>query len=535
MYTDGDESSTFVIYVAVACAVWTSFIILVQGIGFTQLFRHYSSIPPPAASITLAQDEIPHVTVIRPVKGLEPQLYECLAATFRQTYPRNKLTIRFCVSSRDDPAYATLERLLTDFPDFDAQILVEDDDPNLRGDGNNLGPNPKIRNMSRAYREAKGDIVWIIDCNVWVGKGAAGRMVDKLCGLRADGSHAMPYKFVHQLPLVVDSVGASAGEEARGIATNEDESGVSSPLLTDRKPQGLVQTAGGRLEEIFMAGSHAKFYTAINTVAVAPCIVGKSNMFRRSHLDALTADSSDYAPGIDYFSQNICEDHLIGDLLWRKRVPAEKAGEKWGKHALVFGDVAIQPMARTSLSAYVARRVRWLRVRKWTVTLATLVEPGVESIVCSGYGAFAVTTLPWFRERLGGLPNTWTAFALTWLLGVTVWMVVDRITYNKLHSVASVELDEDTPSFARPPRGCSRRPFGEWLAAWVGREVLALPIWVYAVLGGTTVQWRNKSFWVGMDMKVHEIRPKSGVARHENGDPGNGLSLIHIRAHETRR
>lgn len=42
------------------------------------------------------------------------------------------------------------------------------------------------------------------------------------------------------------------------------------------------------LEELFLSTSHAKFYTAISTVAVAPCIVGKSNMFRRSHLNALT-------------------------------------------------------------------------------------------------------------------------------------------------------------------------------------------------------------------------------------------------------
>jgi ceramide glucosyltransferase len=35
--------------------------------------------------------------------------------------------------------------------------------------------------------------------------------------------------------------------------------------------------------------------------------------------------------------------------------------------------------------------------------------------------------------------------------------------------------------------------------------VLALPIWTYAVLGGTTVKWRNREFKVGMDMKVREV------------------------------
>ncbi|OBT57723.1 hypothetical protein VE04_02435 [Pseudogymnoascus sp. 24MN13] len=525
--SDGDgtmqheSTSTFVIWIAGACAAWCSFILLVQLIGFTQLYRRYSTIPTPAASLDLPEDEIPHVTILRPVKGLEPQLYECLAATFKQTYPRDKLTIYLCVASRSDPAYATLQRLITDFPGFDAKVFVEEDDPNLSGDAgqeNNLGPNPKIRNMSRGYREAKGDILWVMDCNVWVGKGVTGRMVDKLCGFAPGGRRLTPYKLVHQLPLVVDSVGASKGEEARGLLTDETNEDGSEILPT--RNGGLFSWGGGRLEEIFMAGSHAKFYTAINTVAVAPCIVGKSNMFRRSHLDSLTsAATSPYSPGIDFFSNNICEDHLIGDLLWRNDVPGQANGEKWRNHGLVFGDVAIQPMASTSVADYIARRVRWLRVRKWTVILATLVEPGVESILCSAYAAFAMTTLPPLREALG-LPSSWAAFFIVWLMYITVWMGVDRLTYNKLHSVASVELDEDTPSFARPPQG-PRRRFGEWLAAWLGREVLALPIWVFAVLGGTTVKWRNKTFWVGMDMKVYKY---DGDDSNDEAVPGGVTS-----------
>lgn len=481
-------------------------------------------------SVDLPDDEIPHVTILRPVKGLEPQLYECLASTFRQTYPRNKLTIYLCVSSRSDPAYPTLQRLLADFPGFDSKIFIEEDDPNLSGSGgqeSNLGPNPKIRNMSRGYREAKGDLLWTIDCNVWVGKGVAGRMVDKLCGFAPDGHRAKPYKFVHHLPLVVDSVGASTGEEARGLLRDEDDQ--DSPSTTGRT-NNLLDSAGGRLEEMFMACAHAKFYLAINTVAVAPCIVGKSNMFRRSHLNDLTSTASSYSPGIDFFSDNICEDHLIGDILWRKSVPAEIKGEKWGKHALVFGDVAIQPMATTSVSVYVARRVRWLRVRKWTVMLATFVEPGVESFLCSAYGAFAVTTLPWFHTTLG-VPDSWIAFATVWLFSITIWMAVDRLAYNKLHSVSSVELDEDTPSFARPPRGCARSDFGEWLAAWLGRELLALPVWTFAVLGGTTVKWRDKTFWVGMDMKVHEIKGKeTGGEVAPNGVNGKPQCISEVRS-----
>ncbi|TKA41195.1 hypothetical protein B0A54_07717 [Friedmanniomyces endolithicus] len=389
-------------------------------------------------------------------------------------------------------------------------ILVEDEDAVLQNGTLQLGPNPKIRNMSRAYREAPGDIVWVLDCNVWVAKGTVGRMVARLEG--AGSTHKN--KFVHQLPLVVDTEGSTIRDETHRLNGSADRH-LSTTLPSDQRTASAI--GGGRLEEVFMSSSHAKFYTAINTVLIAPCIVGKSTMFRRSHLNSLTNSR-----GIDFFSQNICEDHLIGDLLWKQKVPEEVAGEVWGKHAMLFGDLAVQPMANMSVREYWSRRVRWLRVRKFTVTLATLVEPGTESFLCSAYGAWALTSLPLFHDKLA-IPRTWTAFSLIWLLSVSIWCAMDRILYLHLHSAKSIEIDDQTPFFARPSKAGRRRVFGEWLLAWLGRETLALPIWIWAFWGGTKVQWRNKRFWVGMDMKVHEIR--------DDGERVNGEAMKgHVKA-----
>lgn len=446
------------------------------------------------------------MTIIRPIKGLEPSLYDCLASTFRQDYPSEKLHIRFCISNRKDAALPVLERLIQDFPSFGAQILVEEEDAALQDASTPLGPNPKIRNMSRAYREAPGNFIWIIDCNVWVAKGVCARMVAKL----EDQGERRKNKFVHQLPLVIDTVGTTTREETHGLLDEPDSqirttsSTTSGTLDSPHHERTASSIGGGRLEELFLSSAHAKFYTAINTVLIAPCIVGKSTMFRRSHLDSLTNGA-----GIDHFSENICEDHLIGDLLWKQQVPEERQGESWGKHACCFGDLAIQPMANMSVVEYWRRRVRWLRVRKFTVTLATLVEPGTESLLCSFYGASAITTLPFFEYNLGIAP-TWTTFLAFFALSVSVWCIVDWTLYLLLHSGRTIEVDENTPAFARPPKGGKRRPFSQWLFAWLGREALALPIWLWAFWGGTRVEWRGKEFWVGMDMKVHEIRSKEG-------------------------
>lgn len=424
----------------------------------------------------------------------------------------------FCVASRQDPAYPILRRLVADFPDFDARVFVEAEDPYLNGehgdasDNNNIGPNPKIRNMSRAFREAKGDILWPLDCNIWVARDVAGHMVDRLCGFRPDGGRATPFKFVHQLPLVVDTVTSMSRRGAEGQALLSNASvtggsgtgdvGVPSSILSRSWAHG-----GGRLEEMFMTTTHAKFYCAINLVGIAPCIVGKSNMFRKSHLDAATdaarnpilagTSASTLPKGIDHFASYMCEDHVIGDLLWRTQIPG------FANHGLVYGDLAIQPIAGMSVRAYVARRVRWLRARKWTVLSATLVEHGVESLVCCFYLSFGLTTVPWVHETLG-VPQTWTALAWCWALGVGLWMLVDRAVFKRLHAGLSIPVDENTPSFARGASrgGAERRQFGEWLLAWLGREILALPVWTWAVFLGTGVNWRGRRFRVRSDMTV---------------------------------
>ncbi|KAI1103484.1 glycosyltransferase family 21 protein [Jackrogersella minutella] len=502
--------------------IWGSFIALVQGIGIYKIFRYYSSIPPDPVSPYLPKDEVPHVTIIRPAKGLEPGLYECLASVFHQSYPKDKLTIYFCVSSTEDAAYPVIRKLLDDYPGFDAKVFVEAEDPYLYGpDGHvdNVGPNPKIRNLSRAYREAKGDIIWPLDCNVWIARDVAGRMVDKLHGFRPGGKQAKPYKFVHQMPLVVDTVTSmsSSNSEGQTLLSGSSVTGGSDAQSNVDVPSSVFSRSwahgGGRLEEMFMATTHDKFYGAINTVGVAPCIVGKSNMFRKSHIEQvtdpaqnpiLTGRAATLPKGLDHFSLFMCEDHVIGDLLWRSDLPG------YANHGLVWGDLAIQPMAGMSVPAYVARRVRWLRARKWTVLSATLVEHGVESLVCCFYVSFGLTSAPWFHQNLG-IPQTWRALSYFWLAGVTAWMAVDRIVFKKLHAGQSIHVDEQTPLFARGASrgGAEKRRFGEWFLAWLGREVLALPIWTWAVFLGATVNWRGERFRVRSDMTVVAIDAES--------------------------
>lgn len=486
-------------------------------------FKHFEN-PPVAAESSKRGRSAPHVTVIRPVKGLEPYLFECIAATFLQDYPKDRFSVRLCVEDKKDPAYPILKDVIKKFPKIDAKIMVEAEDPMLYGEAghvDNLGPNPKIRNISRAYREAEDDIIWIIDCNVWVARGAMGRMVDKLMGFSPDGESKTPYKFVHHMPLAVDVVHYTRKGGNRYVERElADRQNREKNVPTEFTKLGkYLNNGGGRLDEMFMATTHVKFYGAINTVGIAPCIVGKSNMFRKAHLDRVTDPTKNpllrtgphHPTGVDFFSHHICEDHLIGDLLWRYDMHG------YNNHGLMWGDLVIQPMAGVSVLAYAARRCRWLRARKFTVLAATLVEPGVESILCCSYFAFGITTLPFFEDTLG-IPSTWYAGFIIWLITMYIWLVVDYSTFCFLHQGTSVESDEDTPPFARGTMKVdpsNERPQSDfidgWCLAWLGREMLALPIWIYAVLLGTTVSWRGRDFHVNLDTTVVSVKRKSEI------------------------
>ncbi|EEU44427.1 uncharacterized protein NECHADRAFT_123410 [Fusarium vanettenii 77-13-4] len=498
-------------YFALGWLILAGVVILIICIGLRSISRNFNHPPGPPVSPGLGQNA-PHVTIIRPVKGIEPRLYDCIAASFRQAYPQDKISIRLCLEDDSDPAYPILQKVIDDFPTFDARILLERDDSVL-GETINMGPNPKIRNLSRAYREAKGDIIWIADCNVWMGKDVLGRMVDKLMGYKLGGG-SKPYKFVHQLPIVVDLVDYSRPLAADGqalLASSSEEGFASDPIVDEDSGETptVLSQGGGRLDEMFMATSHSKFYSAINTVGVAPCAVGKSNMFRKSQLDHATdpilnpslPQDQNLPTGVDFFSHNICEDHMIGDLLWNTHFPGFR------KHGLVWGDLAVQPMSGMSVAAYAARRCRWLRARKYTVLSATLLEPFTESFLFSTYLSYGITTLTYFNEAWG-IPQTWKAMAITWLLSITIWMIVDWFNFSCLHSGNTIETDEHTPCFAKgfaSSEGLPSRRFSEFVPAWIGREALAFPIWAWAVLCGNTVNWRGKEFYIRFDTTVYAV------------------------------
>ncbi len=98
----------------------------------------------------------PPVTIFKPLRGDEPELYENLRSFCEQDY--HDFRVIFGVADAGDPALAIAQRVRDSLPGRDIVISV----------GADTSPNPKVANLSRMSAQARGDIFVIADSDMRV-------------------------------------------------------------------------------------------------------------------------------------------------------------------------------------------------------------------------------------------------------------------------------------------------------------------------------------------------------------------------------
>lgn len=192
---------------------------------------------------------LPPVTILKPVKGLDPNMEENLASFLEQDYEDYEIVVG--VQEMDDPALPLLERLERENPGR-LKVVVKD---------LGVGYNPKVSNLVGMITEASHDLVVISDSNVRVAPDY----------LRSNVGY-------FQDPRV-------------GLVTN------------------LVRGRGGRSLPAVMENQHLNSFIAGNMclsdlLIKKKLVVGKSMFFRLSQIGRLG--------GLEGFLDYLAEDYLMG-------------------------------------------------------------------------------------------------------------------------------------------------------------------------------------------------------------------------------
>ncbi len=103
-------------------------------------------------------DFCPPVSILKPVKGLDPEMYAALASHCAQDYP-GEYEILFGVHSMDDPAIPAIQKLQSEFPGHAIRIIVC---PQI------LGTNGKVSNLVQMVSPARYDHLLINDSDIRV-------------------------------------------------------------------------------------------------------------------------------------------------------------------------------------------------------------------------------------------------------------------------------------------------------------------------------------------------------------------------------
>ena len=97
------------------------------------------------------------VTILKPIHGLEVELFENLSSFCDQDYPQYQVI--FGVQQRDDPAIDVIRRVIAHFPERDLALVI--------GEGTVRG-NPKVANLANMLARVKYDLLCIADADMRV-------------------------------------------------------------------------------------------------------------------------------------------------------------------------------------------------------------------------------------------------------------------------------------------------------------------------------------------------------------------------------
>jgi ceramide glucosyltransferase len=183
----------------------------------------------------LPENQLPAISILKPLKGIDPQAWESFCSHCEQDYPRFQLI--FGVSDPADPALELVRKLQVKFPDLTIELIVCD---------RILGTNIKVSNLVQMLPSARHEILLVNDSDIRVPNDYLRNVVAPL----ADPSIGL----VTCLYRGVASPTLGSRLEALGISTDFIPGVLSARLLEKGLHFGLGSTLAFRRRELEVIG-----------------------------------------------------------------------------------------------------------------------------------------------------------------------------------------------------------------------------------------------------------------------------------------
>ena len=232
---------TFAHFLAIATTILTvagmawCFVVLIAAFSFRLSTRK------PLSAFT------PGVSILKPVKGLDPGMLEAFRSHCRQSYSGD-YEIVFGAGSEDDPAVPAIRQLIAEFPERLIQLILCPD---------RLGTNGKVSNLIQMLPHARHDFLIVNDSDIRVSPRYLERILSPFAASATNGKQVGMVTALYRGRIDAKEGRFTLGAmlEALGIAT-DFAPGVLAARLVERGIHfGLGSTLAVRREALQAAGS----------------------------------------------------------------------------------------------------------------------------------------------------------------------------------------------------------------------------------------------------------------------------------------
>jgi ceramide glucosyltransferase len=290
--------------------------------------------------------EFPPISILKPLKGTDPEMYASLRSHCVQDYPEYEII--FGVSNANDPALPFVERLKAEFPQCAIRTVLCSE---------KLGANIKVSNLMQMFPYARHDRLLVNDSDIRVERDYLRRIVSPLADPQI-GMVTCLYR-----GIAASSLGSRL--EALGISTDFTGGVLAARQLEDGIHFGLGSTLAFRRTDLESIGGFA---------ALADYLGDDYEIGRRISALGLKVELSDVV--VETFLPPYGRrEFLQHQLRWARNIRDSRRagyfglgltfGIPWALLALVFSRGA--SWAWALLAAVIAMRVSMALTVGWTV------------------------------------------------------------------------------------------------------------------------------------------------------------------------